>query len=163
MAQDLTTKTVTAPRAVIKINGIASGYMRNVTVTENVQRANVQGISNLALQEVPPTSISCTLNCDFFFISLKRPEVRAFFPRDFGLDAIINTLILGEVPIQVHMYKKAIVKQENGVVTQVDNEGETLGIVRDFYPNSESFNIAEGQVSGINVSGIYLTPMFFKE
>lgn len=164
MAESLDTRTTTAPLAVIKINGYASGFMRNVRITENIQRGEVKGISSLVVKEVPAVGISCSLTADFFFINLKRPEVRAVLRRDQGKDALINTLILGEVPMQIQIFKKTPTTISNdGIVTEVDNEGETLAVIRDYYPDSQSFDISENQISGTNISGRYLTPIFFKE
>ena len=164
MAQSLDTRTTTAPLAVIKINGYASGFMRNVRVTENIQRGEVKGISRLTVQEVPAVGITCSLTADFFFINLKRPEVRAVLRRDEGLDALINTLTLGEIPMQIQIFKKvATAVSSDGIVTEVDNEGETLAVIRDFHPDSTSFDISENTISGTNISGRYLTPIFFKE
>lgn len=154
-------RVITAPRAVIKINGYASGFMRNVRCTENIQRGEVKGISNLTLQEVPPVGYTCQLTADFFFISLRRPEVQAMVNRAGSLKQFIDTLILGETPCQIHLYKKVKLTEENSVVTEVDNEGETIGVIKDFYPDSQSFDITEGQVSGTNITGRYLTPIVF--
>jgi hypothetical protein len=154
-------QTLTAPKAVIKINGYASGFMRNVRCTENVQRGEVKGISNLTLQEVPATGYTCQLTADFFFISLKRPEIQALVNRAGSVANFINTLILGEQPCQIHMYKKVKLTEANNVVTDVDNEGETIAVVRDFFPDSQSWDITEGQISGSNVTGRYLTPCIF--
>ncbi|HQF50631.1 MAG TPA: hypothetical protein PK588_07665 [Paludibacteraceae bacterium] len=154
-------KVLTAPKAVIKINGYASGFMRNVRCTENIQRGEVKGISNLTLQEVPATGYTCQLTADFFFISLKRPEVQALVNRSGSVKEFIDTLILGEQPCQIHMYKKKKLTEVNNVVTEVDNEGETIAVVRDFFPDSQAFDITEGQISGTNITGRYLTPVIF--
>lgn len=156
-----TTKVITAPKAVIKINGYASGFMRNIRCTENIQRGEVKGISNLTLQEVPATGITCQLTADFFFISLKRPEIQAMFNRAGSVTEFINTLILGEQPAQIHMYGKVKVTETNGLVTEVNNEGSTIAVVQDFYPDSQSWDITEGQISGSNITGRYLTPVVF--
>jgi hypothetical protein len=154
-------RVLTAPKAVIKINGFASGFMRNVRCTENIQRGEVKGISNLTLQEVPATGITCQLTADFFFISLKRPEVQAMLNRAGSVQEFINTLLLGEVPAQIQMFGKIKVTETNGIVTEVNNEGTTIAVVRDFYPDSQSWDITEGQISGTNISGRYLTPVTF--
>jgi len=152
---------LTAPKAVIKINGYASGFMRNVRCTENVQRGEVKGVSNLTLQEVPATGYTCQLTADFFLISLKRPEVQAMINRAGSAQQFINTLILGEQPCQIHVYKKKKLTEVNNVVTEVDNEGETVAVIRDFFPDSQAFDITEGQISGTNITGRYLTPVVF--
>jgi hypothetical protein len=43
----------------------------------------------------------------------------------------------------------------------VDNEGETVAVIRDFYPDSQAFDVTEGQISGTNITGRYLTPVVF--
>lgn len=154
-------KVLTAPKAVIKINGYASGFMRNIRCTENIQRGEVKGISNLTFQEVPVTGITCQLTADFFFISLKRPEVQAMLNRAGSIKQFIDTLVLSEQPCQIHMYGKIKVTEENGIVTEVNTEGETIAVVKDFFPDSQSFDITEGQISSTNVSGRYLTPVVF--
>lgn len=154
-------KTLTAPLAVIKINGYASGYMKTVRVTENVQRGEVKGISNLTLQEVPAVGYTCQLTADFFFLSLKRPEIKALVNRAGSIAEFVNTLTLGEIPTQIHLYKKTKITELNGLVTDVDTEGETIGVIKDFYIDSQSFDITENQVSGTNISGRYLTPIVF--
>lgn len=154
-------QVLTAPKAVIKINGYASGYMRNMRCTENVQRGEVKGISNLTLQEVPATGYTCQLTADFFFISLKRPEIQALVNRAGSVANFLNTLILGEQPCQIHVFKKTKLTETNNVVTEVNNEGETIAVIRDFFPDSQSFDVTEGQISGTNISGRYLTPCVF--
>ena len=157
-------KVVTAPSAIIKINGIASGFMRNIRVTENIQRGRVQGIGNLTLKEVPATGYTCQLNADFYLISLSRPEIKAMLNRFTGsLENYINTLVLGEVPPQIHLYKKEIETSDSNIVTSVNNQGDLLGVIRDFYPDSNNFDITEGQISMTNISGQYLTPIFFND
>lgn len=154
-------QTLTAPKAVIKINGYASGFMRTIRYTENFQRGEVKGISNLTLQEVPAVGYTCQLTADFFFISLKRPEVQALVNRAGSVQEFINTLILGEQPCQIHLFKKKKLTEVAGVVTEVDNEGETLAVIKDFFPDSQSFDVTENQVSGTNITGRYLTPVIF--
>jgi hypothetical protein len=164
MAQDNIPKVVTAPFAAIKINGIVSGFMQNVRCTENIQRGRVQGIGNLTLKAVPATGYTCQLTADFYFISFARPEVKALLNRFSGsLENFINTLIMGEVPPQIQMFKKMPKTIVNGIVTEITDSEETLAVIRDFYPDSNSFDISEGQISRTNISGTYLTPVFFNQ
>lgn len=154
-------KTLTAPLAVIKIAGIPSGFMRSVRCTENVQRAEVKGISNVTLQEVPVIGYTCQLQADFFFISLKRPEVQALINRSGSVKNFIDTMILNEQGIQIQMFKKTKLSELNGLVTGVQDDGETVAVIRDFFPDSQTFDIQENQISSTNISGRYLTPVCF--
>jgi len=80
-----------------------------------------------------------------------------------SLENFINTLVLGEVPPQIHLYKKEIETSDSNIVTSVNNQGDLLGVIRDFYPDSNNFDITEGQISMTNISGQYLTPIFFND
>ena len=53
------TRTFTAPKAFVKINNQVAGFVRNLTFSENIQRANVQGLGSLTLQEAPAVSYTC--------------------------------------------------------------------------------------------------------
>jgi hypothetical protein len=163
MAQDTDTRTLTAPLAIIKINRESSGFMRNVRVTETIQRADVKGISNLLTREVPAVGITCSLSCDFFFISLKRPEMRKFLMRDQGKDILVNTLILGEVPTEIQILRKVGVFDQSGELVIDLDTPKTIASINDFYAETQNFDITENQVSGANISGRYLTPVFFNE
>ena len=50
----------TAALAIIEINGVPVGKIRTLQFTENIQRAEVQGLGSLTLSEVPPTAIRCS-------------------------------------------------------------------------------------------------------
>jgi len=155
------TKVLTAPLAVIKIAGVPSGFMRSVRCTENIQRGEVKGISNVTLQEVPVTGYTCQLQADFFFISLKRPEVQALINRSGSVQQFINTMILNEQGIQIQLLRKTKVSELNGLVTEIKDDGDTIAVIRDFFPDSQSFDIQENQISSTNISGRYLTPVCF--
>jgi hypothetical protein len=161
MAADNGTKVFYAPMAVIKINGITCGYMQTLECTENINRGEVQGIGSVTLQQVPVVGMRQSLRADFFFISLKRPELLAFIKRDLGLNTLVNTLILSEIPTSIYVYKKNILTQDKGIVTAINSEGELIGAIDDFYINSQTWNIRDNQISGSNVSGVYLKPIFF--
>jgi hypothetical protein len=163
MAEDKSTKVLTAPLAIIRIDGQESGFMRNIRVTENIQRAEVKGISNLYLREVPAVGVSCTFTCDFFFISLKRPEMRAFIRRDQGVDVFENTLTLAEKGIEVQLLRKKGIPSSDGKTITALDDPDTIALIVDAFPTSQGFDISENAVSGANMSFQYLTPIFFKD
>ena len=59
--------------------------------------------------------------------------------------------------------KVQVTKSTDGIVTSIDPEGKIIANITDFYPNSQNWDISEQQVSGMNISGIYLTPVFRNE
>ncbi len=157
-------KTYTAPKAFITINAKPAGFIRNISFTENINRADVQGLGNLTKQEVPATMYTCTWTSDFFFISFDEPEVKELINRYGGLEPFLNTLALGEISFSITFYKKtATTIDENlKLVTEIDQTGETIAVLRECYIDNQSFTLAEGGIASLTTSGRYLQPVTFK-
>ena len=151
----------TAPRAYIKIDNKVAGYVRNLQFAENVNRANVQGLANLLLQEVPPVGYQCTFTVDQFFIDFKQPVMEGMMHRLGSVKAIVDTLVLGELGFALAIYSKTIQSQDSNtkMVTQVDPTGQTICLLNPCFVNNQAFSLAEGGIAGYNISGIYLLPI----
>lgn len=150
-----------APQAYIKIDNQIAGFVRNIQATENVQRANVQGLGNLTLQEVPAVGYQCNFTVDQFFISFKQPVVEGMIHRLGSVKAILDTLVLGELGFAIAIYRKLISSKDEttGLVTATDPTGETICQLNPCFVNGQTFSLAEGGVAGYNVNGIYLSPI----
>ena len=156
--------TFSAPLAAIEIGGVRVGLIKNLNFTENIQRGEIQGLGSLNLQEVPPVAIRCTFTADSYLINLKKfGTVRdPFWPVN-ATDAksLINTLLLGEKPVSIHIYRKTAgnVDQTTGIVIS-EGSFERIAVVQDCYLDSKTWNISEQTVGGKNISGRYLTPTY---
>lgn len=150
-----------APRAYIKIDNQVAGYVRNLQFSENIQRANVQGLGNLLLQEVPAVSYQCTFTVDQFFIDFKQPVMESMMHRLGSVQAIVDTLVLGELGFAIAIYQKTIQTQDSTtkMVTQVDPTGQTIIQLNPCFVNNQSFSLAEAGIAGYNITGIYLNPI----
>lgn len=150
-----------APQAYIKIDNQIAGFVRNIQATENVQRANVQGLGNLTLQEVPAVGYQCNFTVDQFFISFKQPVVEGMIHRLGSVKAILDTLVLGELGFAIAIYRKLISSKDEttGLVTATDPTGETICQLNPCFVNGQTFSLAEGGVAGYNVNGIFLNPI----
>lgn len=150
-----------APQAYIKIDNQIAGFVRNIQATENVQRANVQGLGNLTLQEVPAVGYQCNFTVDQFFLSFKLPVVEGMIHRLGSVKAILDTLVLGELGFAIAIYRKMISSKDEttGLVTATDLTGETICQLNPCFVNGQTFSLAEGGVAGYNVNGIYLNPI----
>lgn len=155
-------KTFTAPLAIIKVAGIAIGRIKDLQFTENVQRGEVQGIGEVNLQEVPILSTRCTFTASSFLIDLRKfGNVKdPFWPIDAtNFAELANTLLLNEKPVTLSIYRKtAGTVNENGIVTAL-GEDERVAVIPDCYLDSKTFSVTDGQVSGKNINGRYLTPI----
>lgn len=152
-------KVMTAVKAIIKVDGVAIGQMKSIRATENIQRGDVRGLGNMISQELPALGITCTFNCDFYCINLKRSGIPGLDPKSANsIEVYANSLMLGRKPVDVYIYKKdANVTSGQLIVEEI--EEEDFAIIRDLHLESSSFDITEGQISGRNQSGRYLSPI----
>ena len=65
-------KTLTAARAVIKVNGKAIGRLRNFKASETISRAPVTGLGRLTKLEIPAVSFSATWSASFYTIDFAK-------------------------------------------------------------------------------------------
>lgn len=154
-------KVFTAPKAFIKIDNQVAGYVRNLTFSENVQRANVQGLGSLTYQEAPPVVYTCNWQVDQYFISFDTPVMKKMLKKFGSIAAIKNSLVLGDVSFDITVYAKAVKSEDaqSGLVTEVDNTGETIARLQGCLLNSQSFQMSEAGIAGVNIQGIYLEPI----
>lgn len=161
-------KTMTAPRAIIKVDGSdgtkkAIGYMRNIRVTETINRGQVIGLGRLTKKELPALSINCTWNCDFYLIDLKRTGIPGMNNRKVqSVDQYKDTLTLFERPVDIYIYRKEMQDADEGGVVTETREDE-FAILQNVYLNTENFDITENQISSQNQSGEYTEPIIFTE
>lgn len=154
----------TAPKAFIKIGNVAAGYVRDLSWTENIQRAEIAGLGSVGNQEVPVVKHTGQFTIGMFFIDLQRAEVAALINRNGGVQAFFNTLTLGEKPFSCVMWSKEVVTRssDNSLVTESNPEGKLIASLDDCYVDSQSFNLSEAGIAGFNTSGRYLNPVTFK-
>lgn len=163
-------QTFTAPLAIIRAgsSGSAIGKIRNLRFQEQIQRANVQGIGVLTLQEVPATLINCNFNASTYAIDMKKfgTIVDPFWPVGAaGAEQLLNAVLLGEQAVQLHIYRRVPTRIPANFTTEEllkDSEvaEQTVAIIQDCFLTSRDFEISEGQVAGKNISGVYLTPIW---
>ena len=159
------TKTFTAPKAYVTIEGQVAGYIRNISFTENITRQDIRGLGNLYAQEVPAVSAANTFNVDMFFLDFEQPVMKKMLNRYGGSQALKNTLSLGDLPMSINIYKKLIKSTDAGtkLVTAVENAGKEIAILRDCFVDSQNWTLQEGGIASTTASGRYLTPVSFNQ
>lgn len=154
-------KVFTAPKAFIKIDNQVAGYVRNLTFSENVQRANVQGLGSLTYQEAPPVVYTCNWQVDQYFISFDTPVMKKMLKKFGTIAEIKNSFVLGDIAFDITVYSKTVQSedQQTKLVTEVDNTGQTIARLQGCLLNSQSFQLSEAGLAGVNIQGIYLEPI----
>lgn len=152
-------KTLTAARAVIKVNGKAIGRLRNFRASETISRAPVTGLGRLTKLEIPAVSFSATWSASFYTIDFaKITDFPGLDNRNLGsVEQWKNTLTLAEIPIDIYIYKKDNPTVENGIVTATSDT--IFAVIRNCYLNTRGFDLNEGAVSGTDISGEYTEPI----
>lgn len=159
----MATKVMTAPLAIIKVNGIAIGKMKNIRVNENIRRGRVQGIGELTPSELPALEWSGSLNAGFYSISFNNQDelIKTALLRNVNtLQEWVDTVLLQENGIQIDIMKKIKDFQDpnTGIIYP---QFELFASIRGAFSTKESFDISEGQISGRDVDFEYLTPILF--
>lgn len=152
-------RTMTAPRATIKVNGQAVGLIRNLRATETIQRGSVMGLGRVTKKEMPALSVTCTWSCDQYLINLRETGIPGLNNRQVNSsEQYKDTLILAETPVDIVVSKKeATVTNGSGIVTE--SKDSEFCVLKDVYINSSSWDVTENQISAHNQSGEYLEPV----
>src|ERR1044072_1427993 len=164
-------KTMTAPLAIIKFNGIAVGRMRDLTLTESISRGTVRGIGNLTADEFPALAYDCSLNCGMYLIDFSK--AMNFIA---NADAVKGAPILQRRVKSAEDFVNAVLLQEDGVTLDImrkvksgmdTNTGvptaklEVFASIKGCFLTRESMNISESQIGGRNADFIYGDPVIY--
>ena len=155
--------TMTAARAIIKVNGVAVGYMKNLRVSENKQRGSVMGLGEVTKRERPLLAINCTWSCDFYLIDLSKTGIPGLESRNaMSVEQYKHTQALLPNVVNILILKKDVLSQNGAVVSNgiVTTAGEgVLATLEDVYLDNTSWDLSENQISGFSQSGEYTTPI----
>lgn len=159
----MATKVMTAPLAIIKVDGIAVGKMKSIRVNENIRRGRVQGIGELTPSEIPALEWSGSLNAGFYSITFNNQDqlIKTALLRNVNnLQEFVDTVLLQENGIQIDIMKKVRDYQDpnTGIIYP---QFELFASIRGAFSTKESFDISEGQISGRDVDFEYITPILF--
>ena len=167
-------RVLTAPLAVIQVNGIAIGKMKNISVEESLRRGRVVGLGSLTPDELPVIEWSGTLNCGFFTIDLKRSMIPGAINRIAqDVNQWTNTVLLQEDGVQIDIYKRVkdplqdddkfpdLDPDPNYIQRNIKGKLQLFASIKGCFLTREGFDISEASISGRNVSFEYTTPILY--
>jgi hypothetical protein len=156
-------KALTGAIAIIKRNGKAVGHMRDVTITETFNRAEVKQLGSILPLEKPVVGWSGSLSCGFYFIDLKKSGVpEAVIRQVQNNQQFENNLVLDGDGVQVDLYKRLqdIIDPET---KKISPKEEPICTIRRALIESDNLTISEGGVSGKNQTFSYLDPLILPD
>ena len=158
----MASKTMSAPLAIIKKDGIPVGRMKNIRITETISRGSVIGLGKIEKSEAPVTGWNGTLQCGFYLIDFKNESINGSLLRKLQTtEEFANTLLLNEDGLTLDILKKEKdFTQANGVIVP---KLTTFASIKGLFITSEGFDITEQQISGRDQSFEYLTPIIFPQ
>ena len=92
-------KVMTAPLAIIQINSVTVGKMKNVRITESIRRGRVTGLGTLTPSELPALEWQGSLTCSSYTINfnlLANISKKGTFRNANSLEEWANALLLQE-------------------------------------------------------------------
>lgn len=159
-------KVMTAPLAIIQIDSVTVGKMKNIRITENIRRGRVGGIGRLNPSELPAMEWSGSLSCSSYSINfnLLANKIKKGSYRNAGnVDAWANAILLQEEGLEISILRKVKNGEINPDTGLVDTKYETYASVKGAFVNREGFDIQEGQVSGRDAEFEYTEPILYNE
>lgn len=154
-------KVLTAPLAIIKVDGVTVGKMRNITCTETFNRARVSGLGELTPQELPATQWNGTLSCGFYEVNFAETGLPNGVKRKVkSVQDFVDNILLQENGVDVTIFKKVgdVTDPSTGLIKAKLKEHSTI---RGCFVDRESMNINEGQIAGHDQDFTYTTPILF--
>ena len=137
------TKVMTAPLAVVKVNGIVIGKMKNIRVTENIRRGRTTGIGRLTPDELPALDWSGILNAGFYTVKLDSQDEltkKGLLRNVNNLQEFVDTVLLQDAGVQIDIMKKVAqtINPTTGIITQ---SYVVFASVRGCFATREGFDI----------------------
>ncbi len=155
-------KTLTAPLAIVKKNGVAVANIRSFNIQESFQRASVQGLGSLTRTEVPPVVVTCSASFDFYLVNF-RPNTAISDAVKRGansLEEFVNNFLFTD-GVQIDVYKK--VAGATNAQGLIGADLELVGTIKEMFIESDSMSLSEGSIGSRSQSFQYLEPILYKD
>jgi hypothetical protein len=162
-------QVLTGALAIIKLNGNPIGKMKNVRVSESIQRGRVSGIGELTPQELPALSWNGTLSCSFYSIDFQSDGIAGVDGNpDLGVTRTsgsiaewVEHVILQEQGVDIDIYKK-VQDAVDAVTGQLKNiTPKPFARIEQLFLDSDGMDITENGIAGRDQSFTFKNPIIF--
>jgi hypothetical protein len=159
-------RVFSAPLAVIQINSVTVGKMKNVRITENIRRGRVSGLGRLNPEELPALEWTGSLTCSSYSINfnLLANKMKLGTFRNAGtIEEWANAILMQEDGLEIAILRKVKdgeIDLETGLVS---TKYETFAKVSGAFATREGFDVQEGQISGRDTEFEYTNPILYND
>ena len=160
------TRVMTAPLAIIKINSVTVGKMKNVRITETIRRGRVTGVGRLNPEELPALAWSGSLSCSSYTLNfnlLANVSKLGTFRNAATVEEWANAILLQEAGLEISILRKVKDGEIDTETGLVKTKYETFAKVNAAFATREGFDVQEGQISGRDTDFEYLEPILYND
>ena len=157
-------KVMTAPLAIIQINSVTVGKMKNVRITENIRRGRVAGVGQLNPSELPALEWQGQMSCSSYTINfnlLANKLKKGTFRNAGSLESWANAILLQEDGLEIALLRKVKDGEIDADTGLVATKYENFAKVNGAFATREGFDLQEGQISGRDTDFEYLEPIWY--
>lgn len=159
-------RVFTAPLAVIQINSVTVGKMKNVRITESIRRGRVSGLGRLNPEELPALEWSGSLSCSSYSINfnlLANKMKKGTFRNSGTVEEWANAILMQEDGLEIAILRKVKDGEIDLETGLVKTKYETFAKVAGAFATREGFDIQEGQISGRDTEFEYTEPILYND
>lgn len=157
-------KVMTAPLAIIQINSVTVGKMKNVRITESIRRGRVAGVGQLNPSELPALEWQGQMSCSSYTINfnlLANKLKKGTFRNAGSLESWANAILLQEDGLEIALLRKVKDGEIDAETGLVATKYENFAKVNGAFATREGFDLQEGQISGRDTDFEYLEPILY--
>ena len=157
-------KVMTAPLAIIQINSVTVGKMKNVRITENIRRGRVAGVGQLNPSELPALEWQGQMSCSSYTINfnlLANKLKKGTFRNAGSLESWANAILLQEDGLEIALLRKVKDGEIDADTGLVATKYENFAKLNGAFATREGFDLQEGQISGRDTDFEYLEPILY--
>lgn len=159
-------RVFTAPLAVIQINSVTVGKMKNVRIIENIRRGRVSGLGRLNPEELPALEWTGSLSCSSYTINfnlLANKLKKGTFRNAGTIEEWANAILMQEDGLEIAILKKVKDGEIDLETGLVKTKYETFAKVSGAFATREGFDVQEGQISGRDTEFEYTDPILYND
>lgn len=159
-------KVMTAPLAIIQINSVTVGKMKNIRITENIRRGRVAGVGQLNPSELPALEWQGQMSCSSYTINfnlLANKLKKGTFRNAGSLESWANAILLQEDGLEIALLRKVKDGEIDADTGLVATKYENFAKVNGAFATREGFDLQEGQISGRDTDFEYLEPILYND
>ena len=159
-------RVMTAPLAIIQINSVTVGKMKNVRITENIRRGRVAGVGQLNPSELPALEWQGQMSCSSYTINfnlLANKLKKGTFRNAGSLESWANAILLQEDGLEIALLRNVKDGEIDADTGLVATKYENFAKVNGAFATREGFDLQEGQISGRDTDFEYLEPILYND